>query len=205
LAQRSKNALNLEPGRAQEIVVHRANGFRHGLAAAQSTVERGERPGVPAIAFPAASGLTLVWATDDGLFQVLPETKAHATVLTTHPVRRFDSEGKRKTSIEYYRGIVGAAYLHALRRGKAPAEARSDVDEFLLILKREILDRETCKRIDNNPDWEETFCRQTIAPDPFLKAVEAGLANHVELLREWPGICVALQKLVAGKTVMRFS
>ena len=62
-------------------------------------------PGTPAMCFPTDSGLTLVWASDDGIYQVLPATQDKSHILPKHPVPRFDAVGKSKPSTEYYRGI----------------------------------------------------------------------------------------------------
>ena len=52
-------------------------------------------PGTPAICFPSGDkGLTLVWASDDGIFNILSETKEKSEMKEKFPVERFDEQGK---------------------------------------------------------------------------------------------------------------
>ena len=168
-------------------------------------------PGTPAVCFPKKAGLTLVWASDDGIYQLLPDTQAKSHPLKNHPVERFDEVGKRKKSTEYYRGIIGAAYLNAMRTVKNKQMAKQHAKDFVRDLKDKILDATKCdkldkdidKDIDKDSDWATRFRLEHIAPLPFLRAIEAGHANHIRLLTEWGGICEALKSLVAEKTIVR--
>jgi len=157
-------------------------------------------PGTPAICFPPGVGLTLVWASDDGIYQVLPETKTKSRMLPDYPVQRFDVVGKPKKSIEYYRGIIGAVYLNALRNGKTLSIAKQDVEQFLQKLKADILDAEKCSLIDADPYWTTTFCLENITPQAFVDAIFAGYKNYVQLLKEWKEICETLKSLIIQKT-----
>jgi len=157
-------------------------------------------PGTPAICFPTGAGLTLVWASDDGIYQVLPNTSTKSRMLPSYPVRRFDSVGKPKKSIEYYRGIIGAVYLNSLRNGKTVYSAEQDAKQFLQELKANILDAEKCSLMDNDPDWATSFCLEKIAPRSFLKAVEDGYKNYIRLLEEWERICETLKTLIEQET-----
>lgn len=154
-------------------------------------------PGVPAVCFPPPKeGLTLVWASDDGIYQTLKCTKAHCRVLQSCPVPRFDSVGKIKGPLEYYRGIVGAAFLHSLENHASRRKAEGELDHFMDELKAGILDESKCSHYDGNSDWATNFCLRGLAPSDFLDAIEIGYANHTRLLSEWDGIADALRPLV---------
>lgn len=157
-------------------------------------------PGVPAICFPKGSGLTLVWASDDGIYQVLPQTKKNSAMMKDHPVERFDAVGKQKKSTEYYRGILGAVYLKAVRDGKSADLAQLEAEIFIETLKNEILDHRKCREIDEDPDWIKMFCLDAVAPHPFLEAVAVGYENHSVLLDEWDQICRLLKPLIVQET-----
>jgi hypothetical protein len=154
-------------------------------------------PGVPAVCFPPPEqGLTLVWASDDGIYQTLPRTKASSRVLPFWPVRRFDPVGKTKSSLEYYRGIAGGVFLHSLEGHAGRGEAESELNAFIHRLKTEMLDPAKCSQNDNNPEWSASFCRENLAPSDFLDAIEIGHANHTLLLRDWDETADALRSLV---------
>ncbi len=157
-------------------------------------------PGTPAICFPPGDGLTLVWASDDGIYQVLPETKTKSRMLPDYPVQRFDAVGKPKKSIEYYRGIIGAVCLNTLRNGKTLKIAKQNAEQFLQKLKADILDVEKCSLMDADPNWNTTFCLKNIAPQPFIKAIADGYKNYIQLLDEWKEICNILKSLIVQKT-----
>jgi hypothetical protein len=157
-------------------------------------------PGTPAVCFPMGSGLTLVWASDDGVYRVLPETKSKSKMLPEHPVERFDAVGKPKKSTEYYRGILGAVYLHAIREGMNADNAQRFADEFVGTLRDQILDADKCKKTDVCEDWTSTFCSENIAPRAFVDAIAVGQENHTRLLQEWEKICVLLKSSVVKET-----
>ena len=157
-------------------------------------------PGTPAVCFPAGAGSTLVWASDDGIYQVLSRTQSKSRMLPDHPVQRFDAVGKHKESTEYYRGIVGAVYLNVVRTGKSREVANQAAERFVDQLKGNILDVQKCRELDNDPAWTATFCRENKAPGPFLDAIAAGYENHVELLGEWERICGILKSPLARET-----
>ena len=158
-------------------------------------------PGVPAVCFPPTeTNLTLVWASDDGLYQTLKETKNHCKVLGTHPIPRFDSVGKQKKSTEYYRGICGAVYLQALKTDLSRQQAIHKLEHFIDVLKQEILDGAQCSRLDNNPQWNVSFCLEELAPTDFLSAIQTGYENHKSLMPEWVELSKGLRPLVSELT-----
>ena len=156
-------------------------------------------PGTPAVCFPMGSGLTRVWASDDGIYQVLRETKSRSKMLSEHPVERFDAVGKASRSTEYYRGILGAVYLHAIRNGNA-GEAQRVVEKVVCTLRDQILDVDKCQNIDGCEGWRKTFCIENIAPRPFLDAIARGQKNHTQLLQEWETICQLIKPSVLKET-----
>ena len=159
-------------------------------------------PGIPAICFPIGAGLTLVWASDDGVYQVLDKNNIEGEMLddtvVEHRVQRFDAVGKPKKSKEYYRGILGAIYLKAIRdeedMNTAGVKAKSFIDKLI----EDILNPEKCEDID--PEWLSTFSLNKIAPEDFVKAIWVGYENHNALLREWGKICALLQPSVLRET-----
>ena len=157
-------------------------------------------PGTPAICFPGGAGPTLVWASDDGAYQVLGNGRLLDDGKEEHRVRRFDPEGKPKKPREYYRGILGAVYLKALRDKVEGEKARERADGFIkaLLLEPQILDDEKCKEVD--PQWCETFTHDSIAPKEFVEAIRKGYKNHQTLLREWDKMCVVLKPSVVRET-----
>jgi len=141
-------------------------------------------PGVPAIPFePFGSKrdeLTLVWGSDDAIYQVLAETRG-SRKLAEVPVPRFDQEGMRKTTIEYYRGVVGMVHLSKLLKGQEAA-AREHTTGFLEELKNDHLDPERYRPSKKGASMEEEFVAEKVIPSGFLESISRGLENHRALL-----------------------
>jgi hypothetical protein len=162
-------------------------------------------PGVPAVAFEPfgdARALTLVWASDDGVFQRLGASRGSRR-LPDHEVARFDQVGKPKTSFEYYRGVAGATYLFARLRGEEPETARTRVEHFVDRLKP-MLDSGLCQNNDSAEfnstyparaplDWSAHFRRELVSPDAFLSAIEQGVEKHHRLVPRWAALCEELR------------
>ncbi len=157
-------------------------------------------PGIPAICFPYGQGLTLVWGSDDGIYQILPETMEKSRMLNGFPVKRFDNIGKLKKSTEYYRGIIGAVFLNAICAGKCRSEAENMADLFMQQLKEKILDSKKCIYMDRDHNWFKNFTRNNIAPSLFLDSIIKGYRNYKILLQEWTEICKILKNLIVKKT-----
>ena len=66
--------------------------------------------------------------------------------------------------------------------------------------KSGLLDKDKCIEIDGDPNWENIFCLNEIAPRPFLEAIAAGCNNHKDLLREWEKICELLKPSIVRET-----
>ena len=156
-------------------------------------------PGSPAICFPTGTGLTLVWASDDGIYQVLDETKTNSKMFSKAPVERFDTVGKPKNPKEYYRGILGAVYLKAIRDGQEMDEARTTAESFVTELAQDVLDDKRCSEIDSA--WRSTFVTTEIAPEAFVEAIRSGWYNYSKLCVEWEKICGILQPSIAKYTI----
>ena len=140
-------------------------------------------PGVPAIGFPdSADGLTLVWASDDGIYQTLAKSKHGVTAipLKEDPVARFDPVGKPKPWDEYYRGIVGAVLMACHLDGKGEKDAVAAARSFLDALK-------TMTTIPEDIDLDR------IAPRQYRKAIGAGIENYLLLCDEWMTIVAILK------------
>ena len=142
-------------------------------------------PGVPAVPFDSSeAGLTLVWASDDGIYQLLEKTKGSRNIgVVTIP--RFDVVGKPKSTKEYYRGVAGTVFLSSLLQGgKSRQDAALDVEEFLGNLL-ELLDDKKCRLIDENDNWRNEFTKDKVTPDQFLEKIFAVSYTHLTL----PTIC----------------
>lgn len=161
-------------------------------------------PGVPAPPFKKSpdSGLTLVWASDDGFYQIIEETPG-SKKFGGIEVPRFVAVGKEKMSFEYYKGLAGMVFLFSLLRGSDFEKARDKVDEFFERLKP-LLDAEKCQKNDEEEfeekrgqplSWVQDFRREMVAEDHFLKQVAKGWENRKTLVKEWPHI----SKLFADK------
>jgi len=163
-------------------------------------------PGVPAIPFEMAGEgcLTLVWASDDGFFQLLEDTRG-SKILKGLEVPRFDPVGKPKTTFEYYRGLAGMVFLSSLigsADNDSPTEA---VNRFIRRLKP-LLNEAECQKNDEDEfqkkynkklKWFRDFGRDYVAPDNFLQKVKDGWENYQALVREWPSIL----KVLKGKLI----
>jgi hypothetical protein len=142
-------------------------------------------PGVPALPFepygPDRKGNTLVWGSDDAIYQILDETRG-SHKLSLAPIPRFDAEGKKKSTIEYYRGVTGMVYLSTLIEGHGSSEAESKLQKFFGKLKAEYLDPLKYRPEEEGKQLEEEFDLNTVAPAAFRKSIEAGRENHARLL-----------------------
>jgi hypothetical protein len=155
-------------------------------------------PGTPAVCLPAGAGLTLVWASDDGIYLVLDETAPKSRMIPQTPVERFDAVGKIKSPKEYYRGILGAVCLKAVRDGKDIDAAKEIAESFIKELAEEILDPAKCSEID--PSWSSTFIATEIAPEGFVKAIGDGWENYCSLIHEWDKICEIVRTRIATES-----
>ncbi len=156
-------------------------------------------PGTPAICFPAKEGFTLVWGSDDGLYQVIPETRLKSHMLPDNPVERFDSEGKPKSSKEYYRGIIGAVFLKFLKVGKDSEFAKDRLELFFKDLKDNILDSKLCQELDNDKNWHSSFSLDNIVTNSFFDSIEKGYKNYLILIDEWLIVCDLLKSILVEK------
>lgn len=159
-------------------------------------------PGIPAPAFPAydlASRRlpTLVWASDDGIYQTLSSTTS-STKINRVEVPRFDAVGKPKPTREYYRGVAGAVFLRALRTGDE--HPHEHVRVFLQRLD-EMLDDAKCRNIDGNAHWREEFNQENVAPNQFLDRIREGWTNYQHLCQEWARIATVLKDRIGLDSV----
>lgn len=147
-------------------------------------------PGIPAMGFerygPTDRELTLVWGTDDTIFQILKETQG-SEPLTEFFIPRFDPEGMRKSTVEYYRGICGMVFLSVLLRGDSAAAAESRARQFVRHLIEDQIDpakyRFDSKDSQLTMRWDEEFVFERIAPGGFLTKICEGLVNHQNLVQ----------------------
>jgi len=163
-------------------------------------------PGIPAIPFCAAGEvLTLVWASDDGLYQLMEDTEGSRRLFGVD-IPRFDAVGKPKTTFEYYRGLAGMVFLSALMRGFAREEAEKTVSDFITQLTL-LLDEWKCQQNDEEEfqreygrplDWPRDFSPQLVAPDDFLDRIEEGWRNYGPLKAGWPDIVAELKPRLAS-------
>jgi len=159
-------------------------------------------PGTPAVPFEAygTAAPTLVWGSDDAIFQVLPATDG-SRKLSDIPIPRFDREGKGKSTVEYYRGVAGMVCLADLASGKPESVAKEKVIEFLQILKEEHLNEIKYKPINEKTArgkgrgeiMDNEFCHDTVAPAAFLSRIKEGWDNHAALLEEWQNVATVLK------------
>jgi hypothetical protein len=165
-------------------------------------------PGVPAIGFPkwgvGPKDLTLVWASDDAIYQVLPETKGSNRLPGS--VLRFNPEGMLKDTVAYYRGVVGAVYLFNLIRSEQEFFAKTEVEKFLEALRNHHLDVAKYRPMDENVVAtekliEEEFVIDTVTPERFLTCIRAGLENHSKLMEgdRWTKIADVLKNRLKAK------
>ena len=152
-------------------------------------------PGHPAVPFEKVEngGLVLVWASDDGFYQLMANTKESKKIGGVD-VPRFVAVGKEKMSFEYYKGVAGMVFLSSLRResnkdkvtDKDICKATEDVDKFVNQLKP-LLDAKKCQNNDEREfeekrgkrlDWLRDFVRAEIAEDEFLRQIANGWENY---------------------------
>lgn len=145
-------------------------------------------PGVPAIPFERFGGksgdLTLVWGSDDAIYQIIKDTNG-SKKLESIPIPRFDQEGKRKSTIEYYRGILGMVYLSGLLSKNDSSKAqKARLNEFFNLLKKEHLSQEKYRSTEKGATLEDEFIIDNVAPSAFLTKIEEGLMNYKLLICE---------------------
>lgn len=168
-------------------------------------------PGVPAMPFEmftAASGKqepTLVWGSDDALFQLhSPPTLPCGRVFLEHAVPRFDPVGKAKLPEEYFRGVAGMVYLRTLLERR---RSRESVSRFIAELNPYLSpDRPEC-RDPNNPACTLLPLRLAdVAPALFLDKIDIGHANYTRLCRDWteivPDVANTIQSIDSGDQVV---
>ena len=156
-------------------------------------------PGIPALPFAGTeNGPTLVWGSDDGIYQILPSTLGSRKVGAIE-VPRFDVVGKPKSTKEYYRGVAGTVFLASVLRDIQ--NATHEVQRFLDRIAG-MLDDRKCREIDGNENWRSEFTRANVAPDGFLDKIKEGCRNHVQLCEEWSRIADLLRgKLITAVQV----
>ncbi len=145
-------------------------------------------PGIPAIPFQEWSpgNPTLVWGSDDGIFQ---NSGIASHVFTEHKVPRHDPFGKAKRPVEYFRGVVGMVYLNRLRHD---GEARTSVGSFIRALN-EFLDAS----LDENQGTRFPLEEGDVAPAQFLDSIDSGYANYVRLLGVWSDVVEDLRHAIS--------
>jgi hypothetical protein len=150
-------------------------------------------PGIPAIPFQEWSpgNPTLVWGSDDGIFQDCV-IKSH--VFTEHKVPRHDPFGKAKSPVEYFRGVVGMVYLNRLRRNGA---ARTSVGSFIKALN-EFLD----SSLDENQGSRIPLEEGDVAPARFLDSIDSGYANYLRLLGVWNDVVDDVKRAMPADTLV---
>ena len=132
-------------------------------------------PGIPAICFPGSTdGPTLVWASDDGIYDTLSimEHGVTTVLFKSHPVTRFDSVGMPKPWQTYYRGIVGRVLLGVLLRGEKEAAGLQAAERFLTALK-------ALAAVPKDAAID------AVAPPGFRAAVRVGVENYGVLRKTW--------------------
>ena len=151
-------------------------------------------PGIPAIPFQEWSPgePTLVWGSDDAIFQD-PAIKSH--VFTEHRVPRHDPVGKAKAPVEYFRGVVGMAYLNRLRRHDDVA--RASVGSFVKVLNG-FLDAS----LEENRGSRIPLEAQEVAPAQFLDRIDSGYANYLGLLEAWNDVVDDVKRAVPADTLV---
>ena len=168
-------------------------------------------PGVPAMPFEmftAASGKqapTLVWGSDDALFQLhSPPTLPCGRVFLEHAAPRFDPVGKAKLPEEYFRGVAGMVYLRTLL---ARCRSRASVSRFIAELNPYLSpDRPECRDPKNPARTLLPLTREDVAPDAFLDKIDLGHANYTRLCRDWteivPDVANTIRSIDSGGQVV---
>ena len=152
-------------------------------------------PGIPAIPFQEWSPghPTLVWGSDDAVFQ---DSGINSRVFTEHKVPRHDPFGKAKPPVEYFRGVVGMAYLNRLRRYDA---ARPSVASFIEALNGFLDDS-----LEENRESRIPLDPQDVAPEPFLDSIDSGYANYLRLLDAWNEVVEDVRRAIpTGAVALR--
>jgi hypothetical protein len=149
-------------------------------------------PGIPAMPFPAwsAADPTLVWGSDDAIFQE-PGIKSH--VFTEHRVARHEPFGKAKPPVEYFRAVAGTVYLNHLRRSNA---ARTSVRRFIRELN-DFLDPSAAE----NQASRFPLPEDDVVPSRFLDSIDHGYTNYPRLLGVWDDTVDAVQRAMAADTL----
>jgi hypothetical protein len=150
-------------------------------------------PGIPAIPFQEWSPgePTLVWGSDDSIFQ---DSAIKSHVFTQHKVPRHDPFGKAKPPVEYFRGVVGMAYLNRLRRNDDVA--RASVGSFVNVLNG-FLDAS----LEENRGSRIPLEAQDVAPAQFLDRIDSGYANYLRLLEAWNDVVDDVKRAVPADTL----
>jgi len=163
-------------------------------------------PGLPVVGFgrfgPSKKELTLVWGSDDAISQILPEmsgSKNMGGVL----VPRFDPEGKRKTTVEYYRGVAGMVYLANFITSGKDVVARKKLRRFFHELKGYFLDpkRYRLESEGKNKSMRREFTLTRVAPEPFLAKIRDGFLAYKELVSsdKWMRMADVLKKVLPSQ------
>jgi hypothetical protein len=148
-------------------------------------------PGIPAIPFRewSTGNPTLVWASDDAIFQV---SGVKARVFTELKVPRHDPFGKAKPPVEYFRGVVGMVYLNHLRRSQV---ARTSVLRFIEMLNN-FLDSSLNENRDDRGQALVPLNAHEVAPPEFLDSIDSGYENYRELLPDWNDVVDVVMRAV---------
>lgn len=192
---------------AHEQLIHDYTGVDPGSQVTGGAMFTSNVPGVPAMPFdrygPDRKGATLVWGSDDAIYQILAETTG-SRKLSQIPVPRFDVEGKRKSTIEYYRGVTGMVYLSSLLAGHGCSEAETRLQKFFATLKTEHLDPVKYRPSEEGKQLDQEFDLNAVAPKAFLESIAAGRENHNRLLSDgnWPEIAGKLQEALHSHVSM---
>jgi hypothetical protein len=155
-------------------------------------------PGVPALPFEQSGNMrepTLVWGSDDALFQTMG---IPTRVFTQHRVPRHDPFGKAKPPAEYFRGVLGMVYLNQLRQDSG---SRSWVPEFVDTLNG-FLDA----TLDESRSYGLSVLPlriEEVAPPAFLDRIEAGFENYSRLCLTWTALVADLLRVEALPALIR--
>ena len=152
-----------------------------------------QSPGIPAIPFQGWSpgSPTLVWGSDDAVFQ---DSDLKSCVFTEHRVPRHDPFGKAKPPVEYFRGVVGMAYLNRLRRNEA---SRFSVATFIEALNGFLDDS-----LEENRESRIPLEESDVAPAPFLDKIDSGYTNYLRLLGAWNDVVDEVKRAIPDGTVL---
>lgn len=149
-------------------------------------------PGIPAIPFEpykladGSEELTLVWGSDDALFQIYPPRGAIPD--DTAIIPRHDKVGYPKSPKVYFSGIAGMVHFRAVLDGKGSA-TRESVDEFIDSLNQ-FLD----PRLPVNKG-QLPLTPQMIRSE-FLQKIEEGYRNFSSLRERWLEVLSRIESIV---------